>query len=539
MRKIFAILVTIVLFVIAFTGCSSKEKGTVSSSSDISSDIVSSKAEDNSSEISSDDSGNENKTDSSSTQNSNSESKTENGGNKNNGVETTEPHSHITYAKSGKLMYYNLSSNKSWQAANKINYDLPRLSVDGKSMFYFMRSDLYYRKVESSDAAVKIASNVGWFLFEEYGSSVIYKTNNNILYRSDLKKSTEIDRNVAFIAQVSKDGKRLLYGKEKSGKYDIYHFDGTKAQKIISEASDIYTVIDFSVIYYIKNRELYRKEGNKAEVKIAGDVEDVHCFYDNGVYYAANSNGTQTLYFYDKNTSTKLAENYIFSKYDSNRCEIIYRIPNSQNSEQYDYYVAIGKKVIKFGVDPSEISIIPRKVRFDSNGNIFFCGTSLGDGASHIYKLSASSGTTEKYESEISAWAQILTFKGDTIIYFKGGNEAVKTATFFVNRKKIADNVYTGWFEYSEDIKATVYITDWVDRTTGGTLWFCKDGQQPVKVAEKVSEFILTPSGEIAYIKNKGANGGALYINKFAKDSVKIDDNVSGVSYGQYGYGLS
>ena len=60
-----------------------------------------------------------------------------------------------------------------------------------------------------------------------------------------------------------------------------------------------------------------------------------------------------------------------------------------------------------------------------------------------------------------------------------------------------------------------------------------------MKIAENVSEYIRMPSEYIAYIKDKNSGKGTLYTDDFTGNPKKVDDGVSSVSFGQYGYGLA
>lgn len=440
---------------------------------------------------------------------------------------------HITYDKGGKRMYYAFDDSKPWYAADmESSDDLPRLTVDGKKMFYTVSSRLFYREVLSEKAAVKIGENVGWYMFEKYGAYAVYKTLDNVLYKSDLKKSTVIDRNIAFIAAVYDDGSGMLYAKSSAGKYDLYHFDGKETKKVMSAVTDNYVNKVTSTVYCIKNGDLFLLASDMTQKKIATDVKDVFCFYEEGLYYSTEQNGKKNLYFCNNDISMLLSANGNFVSSGVYSATVAFKSIN--DIDNGILFIALGDKKMELNVPNAVID--QSTIRFDMNGNAYFRVTEH-DGTISLYKANIISEKIERYDTNISA-RSIMILQDGRVAYYKGGYENTKIADLYINKEKIAEKAYVGFVDYSPKQKTLIYITEWVDQEKGGKLWLYKNGEQPKKIAEKVSDCKSVNSEYIAYITDKIKGKGVLYIADFTGNSKKLDSDVSGIAYGQYGYGL-
>lgn len=535
MKKLLAFTLASVLLLLPFTGCSSEKKGAKESSSTESS-IGS--TENNSSDESSSDESSIGSTENNSSDGSQNTIVGNNGDGET--TEKTKPHRHIMYNKNGKRMYYDFEGSAPWYACDVENSNsLPRLTIDGTKMLYSISSKLFYREVLSEKPAVKIAESVSWYMFEKHGDYIVYNTFNNILYKSDFTKSTEIDRNILFIVEVYNEGEGILYAKLSGDNYDIYNFNGEKSQKVMSGVSECYVNQKNCDLYCIIDKQIHVLHPDLTSKKLTGPATEVQYVTDDGIYYKLSKENATELHFYNikTNTRTMLSENGTFKSFSSYSTAAVFTAMSKKGDNSQAVYIAVGGKATELDM-PKDVTVTLAQFHFDKDANAYFNVLEANDSYS-IYKFTASSGKVEQYDIEVSGIAPVKVSEDGNVIYFKGGSDESKLADLYINKEKIAAKVYIDSVDYSFEYKTLIYITDWAGKDKGGKLWYQKKGEQPLKIAENVSEYIRMPSEYIAYIKDKNSGKGTLYTDDFTGNPKKIDDGVSLVSFGQYSYGLA
>lgn len=148
------------------------------------------------------------------------------------------------------------------------------------------------------------------------------------------------------------------------------------------------------------------------------------------------------------------------------------------------------------------------------------------DGVGDLYKLAVSgdkAGTSELYDSDVSAYATITLLSDNRLAYFKNVKDDDR-GDLYVDAKEVDYDVRTGWIT---NVDGTLYYyTDWSSERQYGTLKSYA-GKEPQKVADDVHSFIVTPANDILYLYDYSSNyyTGTLYLYKGGK-AEKLDDDV-------------
>ena len=250
-----------------------------------------------------------------------------------------------------------------------------------------------------------------------------------------------------------------------------------------------------------------------------------------------------TWYFYDNRVSTKLAEGYItaFAEYFDYRPEnslLVYtvstvetlpKIPLSTVDSVWDLgskidaafaaaeatYVAIGGTAVKLTDDAVSNAVTAE------NGTIYYTKYTESLQTYTLYKTTVNGNTLGKAETvdtlakstDVQADSYLWT-SGSAVLYGKNVIYDEDSDEFFgdlyIDGTKIGKNVPPWEWESNADGSIALFAD--YDRTVGfGTLYLYRDGNA-TKVADRVSDFAWSPSGELLYLCNVTNGKGDLCV---------------------------
>lgn len=490
----------------------------------------------------------------------------------------TPVHSYVLYAKEDEMWYYD-GSGKPWRVAEDtedkyFEDDYVVTTANGKRMYFIQDGDLYYRDVESKKEAVKIHSKVDNFIINEDGTELVYVRNEK-LYRSNGKKEgEEIADDVSYMTAFTKDLKKILYVTceekeiEENGEvrteevYDVFLCTGKKTMEVAKSVSSWASNEDLSVIYYVKNGDLFSKKGKRDAVEIDKDVSQISRVYDGFIYYnkveveeTKNEYGyvdrkeTRTLCYYDGKKTGDFGENTYIVSAAKEKPVIVYasrvETEDEEGYTKYEYEYSVATKA-----DSMDVDMEIEQVRFDENGKKFYALESLSEEERknlkederqtttlYEFKISGKKIESKSIDSDVDVYFGLnYNAKADFVWYYKDYEKEDESATLFINGKEVKDGV-RGNVYFNTKTKTFVFRTDYeTDQETGTTtytLWFSKGGKEAVMVGEEVSDFDIQYNGYIAYIKDMKNGEGDLYFNKLSKNSKMIDTDVQYVIKGQ------
>lgn len=172
---------------------------------------------------------------------------------------------------------------------------LSNISPDGKKILYVdeIKEDqwngiLYYRELTADGVseAKKIAKDVMYYEVNDDFTLITYTSSkDSALYQYDLVKGekTKIDKEVYGNFSTSSDGKRIVYGRDDKGIYELE--SGGEKKRFANSGYLIHASKDLSEFYYIEDDVLYKKAfGQEPE-----EIDDLHMYvqvYETGeIYY--------------------------------------------------------------------------------------------------------------------------------------------------------------------------------------------------------------------------------------------------------------
>ncbi len=261
--------------------------------------------------------------------------------------------------------------------------------------------------------------------------------------------------------------------------YTLNYYDGKKST-VLSDNYDIYTYY-YTEYYYRRSYEnaviTYLTYGEK-------DFENVKFSEITSVYTLK-----------DMVTAARTANKEAFVAVKGNATAIEMETPNYAFTTNTD-----GTLIYYFDEVDEETS----------------CGT--------LYRISIENGTVGKpvvYDTEVFTGS--CRFTNDTnLIYFKNLKDG--NGDLYIDKKAIDYDVRS--YGIYTDEKRTVYMTDWSEENSCGTLKVY-EGEKTVKAADDVYSFTVTESGRILYLYDYSAKYHNGELREWAKGkSTKIDDDV-------------
>lgn len=431
------------------------------------------------------------------------------------------------------------------------------MADDSKTLFYVSYNDdgemcLYYRNAtKAKKDPVELDSDVdGNFAINEDGSKVYYMKNGN-LYVHNLKKSEKIESHVEYFV-LSENGKKVLYGNDDG---ELYIWNGKKSTEIDSDVEDLYYCSeDLKVIYYQKNGDLYLKSGSKKSQKVLSDCGGIS-INETGKGYASTNDGE--LYYIDGKKATKIAKDVSSVRQAYERSVVVYSVDDGD-----EWYVAVKGKAYELDVDDVY------NVRLSNNGKLLYLLLDPEDGHGDLVRIKigskpgeakvmdeevyySSMGFNENnkfyYFKDMDGSHGTLYFDGKEIaedVYYSSygfmGNKPyyltdVKSGegTLCVKGKEVAEDVAVDSIRYNEEKKSLVFMSDWDEGKSEGTLNFYKSKTKVI--AEDVyytgshgssRDFFIMPEGQILYFVDYDFDKGEGTLNCFnGSKSVELSDS--------------
>lgn len=455
------------------------------------------------------------------------------------------------YMKEDQMYYTALTGKKPMQITEDLEDGAtPNLTAtvtnDGKTIFYADKENgntLYYRSLKNAKKdPVKIDSDVTEYVLNKSCKLVTYRKGDT-LYQHNLKDKTKIASDVANFC-VSEDGKKIVY---KTSEGDAYFKVGKKDKvKIDSDIAEVLFVDEkLNTVYFTKlsgsdedsTLTLYKKVGKKDKVKIASDVTGVLNIYESGEAYYFKDDSSKDevkrdLCYYDGKKEKVIASDVKVSGYDYGYDEPVLVYSEVEYSDKgeasYEMFVAVKDKVTEVAADkPQGFS-----VSNDGKTIYFFDNLSEEDKTADLYKIKVSGNKpskAEKYDSDVyygeyGEKSGFISKDDDKFAYFKEYDTGKRKGELYIDKDK-ADFDVTGYV-YVEETKSILLITDYSDDGTF-TLKKFKNGKS-VKISDDVSDFEVSPKGDIMYLKDYEKGKGDLYVYKNNK-SKKIDEDVTSI----------
>lgn len=483
---------------------------------------------------------------------------------------------------------YCRSVNKPDQEPIKIDSEILTYSVSesGKLVTY-LREDgsLYQHNLKDKE---KIDSEVSSFVVSSDGKKIGYLKEDGGMYLKNAGKDKEkLDSDVEIISYINEAMNTVYYIKEDA----LYKkVDGKEKEKIASDIDSVVKIYDSGEIYYLKstNNEVSlidyieddMKESDAAMVQPQSPQYPSYWEYDTyseyeraydeyeaayEAYQTARQewykkqnrdslrqklsqrkleNTAYTLCYYNGKEEKVLTDAYakkyavadenpvfVFSIYNQSAVAKVKLSEIEYLSEVEDMVEAsLFSSAEKYIAVNDSYSVIDQtdadnfKITDDGKAVYFIDNESETTDNGELYKISVSSkaGKPELYDSDVYAFE--LTSNGK-ILYFKDVKDGGK-GELYIDKQKVDYDVDMSSYKYIKDSDTIMYFTDVNDEGLNGTLKMFKNGKA-VKIADDVTEYEVTPGGEILYLQNFSSKNckGELYVYK-NKKAQKIADDV-------------
>lgn len=431
-----------------------------------------------------------------------------------------------------------------------------RMADDSKTVFYLDYNEdgelcLYYRNAtKARKEPVLLDSKVdGNFAINADGSRVYYMKKGN-LYMSNLKKSVKVESDVdGFL--LSEDGKKVLYQNDDG---ELYVWNGKKSTEIDSDVEDLYYWSeDLKEFYYLKGSDLYLKKGSKDGVEVLSDCSSCYIGED-GTGYALNDDGE--LYYINGKKATEVASDVTSRTFASERAVAVYEV------EDEAWFVAVKGK--SYELDVEDVS----RIRLSGDGKTLYLLLDVDGEHGDLVKISIGGkpGKVKDVDEDVYCYDLDFTEEGkfyyfknvedghgtlifngkevDTEVYYSGyGFMDSKPyylkdvedgeGTLVVKGKEVTDGVAVSSVYYNEDKSALLFITEWEQSDSVGTLNYYKSKTKVV--AEEVyysgsdygtRDFFIMPEGQVLYFTEYDTSDGEGVLNCFnGSKSVELADD--------------
>ncbi len=471
----------------------------------------------------------------------------------------------------------------------RTNYNFVVTSKDGKYIFYpnEFRQDSYvthsfqlcYKKTGSAGAAeITIDSDVSSYKVNDSATIVTYIKDNSLYQYSMRKKDSDKIASDIRSFRVSEDGKNLLYY-DAEGNICI-KYGNKSAEKIIGENGYIQHITeDFKTVYFSEKGVLYKCVNGKAPVELLSDFQHIIKIYDSGEIYFTTRQYDSTkladyvtddvaddpaydrlrdyiqqetidysfcLCYFDGKKETVLNDRLINDtfRYAAEAPVIAYRAYNQDAAKKVKLSQITNSEFTETAVrnalsESAELCIATGAVASvveveDTTRNIMI-NSSGTDGyyiedevLYHISIKKNKVGKPTKYASDVDSYYCFL-ISDDQIVYFKDMNIRGGTGELYVNKKKVASDVYAPSLTVYENSNSIYFYTD-IDSNYGmpiGALNVFQNGKVH-KIAPDVYLYTVTPNGQVLYLRDFRAKDetGTLYQWKNGR-SKEIDTGVS------------
>lgn len=430
------------------------------------------------------------------------------------------------------------------------------ISDDGSVAFFADKSvrlsplsaesySLYYKKLKSSkEEPIKIDSDVYGYQLNSSATLVTYsKGVEAALYQYDMKtgEKEKIGNNVTQCS-ISDDGEKIVYRDSADRLY--LKKRGEEKEKIDNNVAyfpGFRVSYDLDFICYGKDGVLYKKPldgGEKTELAFYENMTFFSFYEDTGEAYYLDNN---RLYYHDGTTATWISEgeyvDYMGYNIIAGKTPVI--IFKTQSIDHNAWHIAVQGEVYDFP-DPGEY---PHYLSVGQNGSCVYYVDNVTEGVSptaDLYKVEIVEGIPQEpvlFDEGMSALdSSLLGFVAPgKFAYYR--DVANGYGDLYINGELIDYGVRGSFFNrgsapgYYAGLQSAIYYTDWDDERLCGTLRMCKDGEEPVTVAEEVHDFTVLPSGDILYLYDFSSNSsrrGDLGVYRNGKTET-VDVDVSGI----------
>lgn len=473
------------------------------------------------------------------------------------------------------------------ESPKKIDSEVVNYVVNKEAtLVIYQTSDmnLYQYDIKEDDSE-KIANNVRTFRVSDNGKKIFYINTEGSLYlQVDDKDREKIDREVRALMFVTEDFDTIYYRKEDSIYKKVKNKD---EEKIVSDVSGVIEIYDSGELYFTKTEYVEYKlsdyliddmKDSDAAMK-EPDEPYVWDYYDSDEWSAAYKKyeaeyekykeklrrddlrklldgrtaerSVSKLFYYNGKEEVLVSEGFVkcsgvasesqvivyractqteFEKVKLSQISSVYNIEQEMEDLMYlspsKWYIAVESKstlVEQEGVD---------KFYINNDGSVIYMQTGYNEGRDgELYRVNINKGKigkAELYDTEVSFFVCGFVYD-DHLMYFKEYYPADNKGDLYINKKKIASEVYTRSIFYVEEGEKVVYISDWDQEKKYGTLYVYENGKNK-KVSEEVTEFDFTSNGDVLYLYDYSYKYGTgdLYVYKNGKKN-KIDKDVAAI----------
>lgn len=410
----------------------------------------------------------------------------------------------------------------------KLDSDVETISYINEAMntVYYIKEDAIYKKVDGKEKE-KIASDID-SVIKTYDSGEIYYL-----------KSTANE--VSLIDYVEDDMKEsdAAMVQPQSPQYPSYWDYNT-----YSEYERAYDEYEAAYEAYKTARQEWNKKQNRDSLRQNLSQRKM----ENTAYTLCYYNGKEEKVLTDAYAKKYVAADdnpvLVFSIYNQSAVAKVKLSEIEYLSEVEDMVKAsLFSSAEKYIAVNDTYSVIEQtdadnfKITDDGKTVYFIDNESETTGHGELYKINVSSkaGKPELYDSDVSTLNINLTSNGK-ILYFKDAKGGGK-GELYIDKQKVDYDVDISSYEYIKDSDTIMYFTDVNDEKSNGTLKMFKNGKA-VKIADDVTIYEVTPSGEILYLQNFSLKNckGELYVYKNKKAQKIADDVVAIVPIIDSGY---
>lgn len=464
----------------------------------------------------------------------------------------------ITYLKgSDNVLYQHNLTDKEKIASDVSDF---RVSDDGKKIIFLNKDNGLYAKSAGNDKE-KIDSEVSGITFIDDDLKNIYYIKEGSLYKkaegSDkVKIASELDS----VIKVYESGE-VFYLKSKSADYklsdyvedDMKDTDDAMLEPVAPKSPSYWDYDDYDEYLqatekYEEEYDEYLKAKNTYNEKQTRDIlrkslSDEKLTYTSYTLYYYNGEAEKTLT--DAFVSSSDGSNYIVAEknpiiiYSAYKESAVTKVKLSEissvsevSSMVMNALYSTSEQFVAVKDTAAVIELTSAKnFILDSEGKtVYFLDdisekTNQGD----IYKMSISDNKPQKpelYDSDVYIYHAYLT-DDDKFVYFKDVKDS--KGELYVNKERIDYDVSLSNYTCLKDSDTVVYMTDWNNDKSYGTLKIYKSGKA-AKIADDVYTYSTTPNGEVLYLQNYSSKyyKGELFLYKNSK-SEKIDDDVTAI----------
>lgn len=476
----------------------------------------------------------------------------------------------VIYIKSGSLYRHNLKEKE------KLAEDVEAFVVSkdcNRIIYTDEHNNLYIKKNDNKKE--KIAGNVeGVLSVSKDLKTVYYKNKKNIYKWTEGRESQKLIEDVYSVISVY-DSDRLYFVRQTEKEVlaadyindDLKDSDAAMVEPkyplppaLKDYASNEDWLVDYDA--YLEEMNDYYKLQNEYYNK--GIRDEIRAKLNTYKFKLT----TSSLYYFDGKKETLIANNYNgsdgYEDVSPKSPAIVYSIFTNDVKAKISNILTVGtikssiisclesspKIQLAIGgtVQSNEFSLDAVKFYFGPNGDILYyideVDGDTGKGTLYSIKIGKTAAKSKVYDTEVDAEEGIYIYSGNEPVYYKDVNSEEYSGTLYINKHKVADNVYFGFVNYDYDNGIYTYFTDYQPDTSSGTLNIRK-GNSSTKISDYVylEGTSITPNGDVMYLYDYSSTRccGELYLFN-GKKSKKIDDDVTAIinanaSADIYGFG--